>query len=66
VTWQLTAAGHCDDPEHEADLARRLATVLSAPKYGCHASQLGGEKVNGPVHEKPAPKAADDDAGEDA
>ena len=53
MAWVLTATGNCA-PEQEAELAAELTSVLSDPKYGTTASQMGGETVNGPVNQ-PAP-----------
>jgi len=53
MTWVLSAVGDCP-ADDEASLVADLQDVLS--QYGTTSSQLGGESVNGPVHEKPAPK----------
>jgi hypothetical protein len=53
----MHAVGDCPaDQEHE--FADALAKVLA--QFGATESQLGGEKVNGPVHTlKPAKKSQD-------
>ncbi|MGO9216564.1 MAG: hypothetical protein ACLP5E_02135 [Streptosporangiaceae bacterium] len=53
--WHLAAAGHCDDPAREHDLAEKLARLLGEKWFGTTTSHLGGEVVNGPVH-VPAPE----------
>ncbi len=50
MTWALHATGNCPDGA-EQELAERIAEVLSDPGFGTAASQLGGNVVNGPVHE---------------
>jgi hypothetical protein len=50
MTWVLSAVGDCPT-ENEASLVADLQDVLS--QYGTTSSQLGGNSVNGPVHEMP-------------
>ena len=50
MTWALHATGSCDAAT-ERELAERITAVLSDPDFGTTASQLGGDAVNGPVHE---------------
>jgi hypothetical protein len=63
MAWSLTAAGHCA-AELEHELAAAVSEVLSRPEFGTAASQLGGEAVNGPVHDAPAAPADDPAADE--
>ena len=65
MAWSLTAAGHCA-AELEHELAAAVADVLSRPEFGTSASQLGGDTVNGPVHDPavPAPEPVAEDAPE--
>ena len=55
MAWVLTATGDCP-PEQEAELAAELTSVLSDPKYGTTASQMGAATVNGPVHQTAVPE----------
>lgn len=58
MTWVMHAVGDCP-ADQERDFADALAVVLA--RYGATESQLGGDKVNGPVHtRKPAKKEKDD------
>lgn len=50
MTWSLSASGHTNTEQEEAELSRRLNDVLADPKSGTTTSQFYGQYAQGPVH----------------